>query len=50
VSQFDREASQSRDYCAAKYATDRTARPDPSPRKERWRGMTIKLSHYLGVA
>ncbi len=31
----DREASQTRDYCVAKYATLRAARPDPSLRKER---------------
>jgi hypothetical protein len=31
----DREASQTRDYCVAKYATHRAARPDPSLRKER---------------
>ena len=46
MAQFDREASQTRDYCVAKYATHRAARPDPSPRKERLLGMTIKLSHY----
>jgi hypothetical protein len=40
----NREASQTRDYCVAKYATHRAARPDPSPRKERLLGMTIKLS------
>jgi hypothetical protein len=41
----NREASQTRDYCVAKYATHRAARPDPSPRKERLLGMTVKLSH-----
>jgi hypothetical protein len=30
VGEGDREASQTRDYCVAKYATDRAARPDPS--------------------
>jgi hypothetical protein len=34
----------------AKYATHRAARPDPSLRKERLLGMTIKLSHYLAAA
>jgi hypothetical protein len=43
VVQFDREASQTRDYCVAKNATYRAARPDPSPRKERLFRMTIKL-------
>jgi len=42
--QFDEEASQTRDYCVVKYATHRAARPDPSLRKERLLGMTIKLS------
>jgi hypothetical protein len=41
----DNEASRSRDYCVAKYATHRAARPDPSLRKERLLGMTIRLSH-----
>jgi hypothetical protein len=44
VAQFDREASQTRDYCVAKNATHRAARPDPSLREERLLGMTIKLS------
>jgi len=35
------EASQTREYCVAKYATRRAARPDPSLRKERLLGMTI---------
>src|SRR5579872_2256759 len=39
----DREASQTRDYCVAKYATHRAARPDPSLRKERLLGMTVKF-------
>src|SRR5271156_2001623 len=34
------EASQTLDYCVAKDATQRAARPDPSPRKERLLGMT----------
>jgi hypothetical protein len=29
---FNMEASQTRDYCVAKYATHRAARPDPSLR------------------
>src|SRR5580658_5954123 len=47
VVQFDREASQTRDYCVAKNATHRAARPDPSLRKERLFRMTIKLDLYL---
>jgi len=46
LAQFDKEASQTRDYCVAKYATLRAAPPDPSLRKERFLGMTIKLSHH----
>ena len=42
VVQFGREASQMRDYCVAKNATHRAARPDPSLRKERWLRMTSK--------
>ena len=38
--QGDKEASQTRDYCVAKNATHRAARPDPSPRKERLLRMT----------
>ena len=34
VAQFDMEASQTRDYCVAKNATLRAARPDPSRRKK----------------
>src|SRR5438128_593324 len=33
--QFGKEASQTRDYCVARNATLRAARPDPSLRKER---------------
>jgi len=44
--QFDKEASQTRDYWVAENATLRAARPDSSPRKERLFGMTIKLNHY----
>jgi hypothetical protein len=40
------EASQTCDYCVAKSATHRTARPDPSLRKERLLRMTSKLHHY----
>jgi hypothetical protein len=54
VVQFDKEASQTRDYCVAKSATRRAARPDSlgklgtgsSPRKKRLLRMTIKLHHY----
>jgi len=42
--QFDKEASPTRDYCVAKDATLRAARPDPSLRKERWLGMTINCT------
>src|SRR5208337_1412580 len=45
VGQFGKEASQARDYCVAKNATLRAARPDPSRRKERLLRMTIKLTH-----
>jgi len=46
VVQFDREASQTRDYCVAKNATLRAARPDSSLRKEHLLRMTNKLRHY----
>jgi len=54
VVQFDKEASQTRDYCVAKIATlrqaqgrlHRAARPDPSLRKERLLRMTSKLHHH----
>ena len=45
VVQFDKEASQTRDYWVAKNATLRAARPDSSLRKGRLFGMTIKLHH-----
>jgi hypothetical protein len=59
VGQFDKEASQTRDYCVAENssvafalsgqaATKRAARPDPSLRKKRWFRMTGKLTHYPG--
>jgi hypothetical protein len=35
VVQFGKEASQTLDYCVARNATLRAARPDPSLRKER---------------
>src|SRR5580698_2889883 len=35
---FDKGASQTRDYCVAKSATHRAARPDPSRRKQRLLG------------
>jgi hypothetical protein len=47
VVQFGKEASQTRDYCVAKNAIHRAARPDPALRKERLLRMTIKLHHYL---
>jgi hypothetical protein len=40
--QSDMDASQTRDYCVAKYATLCAARPDPSLRKGRLLGTTIK--------
>jgi hypothetical protein len=46
VGRFDKEASQTSDYCFADNATLRAARPDLSLRKRRLLGMTIKLSHY----
>jgi hypothetical protein len=46
VVQFTKEASQTLDYCVAKGATHRAARPDPSLRKERLLRMTSKLHHY----
>jgi hypothetical protein len=42
VAQFEKEANQTRDYCVAKNATLRAVRLDPSLRKERLLGMTIK--------
>jgi len=47
VVQFGKEASEAHDYCVARNATLRAARPDPSLRKERLLRMTIKLDHYL---
>src|SRR2546426_8826817 len=47
VVQLGKEVSQTRDYCVARNATLRAARPDPSLRKERLLRMTIKLDHYL---
>jgi hypothetical protein len=38
--EFNKEASQTREYCVAKSATRRAARPDPSLRKERLFRMT----------
>jgi hypothetical protein len=43
--QFDKEASQTRDYCGAKDAPQRAARPDFSLRQERLFRMTGKLHH-----
>src|SRR5580704_9600080 len=45
--QLDKEASQTRDYCVAKNATLRAARPDPSLRKERLFRMTIRYDMAL---
>src|ERR1700677_4757960 len=42
-----KEASQTRDYCGAKNAPRRAARPDPSLRKKRLLRMTIKLNHNV---
>jgi len=42
-----KDAGQTRVYPVAKGAAVRAARPDPSLRKRRWLGMTIKLHHYL---
>jgi hypothetical protein len=47
--QFGKEASRTRDYCLAKNATLRDARPDSSRRKKRLFGMTIKLHLYLAA-
>src|SRR5436853_6793480 len=46
VVQFDKVASQTRDYCVARNATLRAARPDPSMRQERLFRMTIKPHHH----
>jgi len=46
VVQFGKEASQTRDYCFAKNAKLRAARPDPSLAKKRRLGMTAKLHHH----
>src|SRR2546422_6678346 len=46
VVQFDKLASQTRDYCVARNATLRAARPDPSLRQERLFRMTIKPHHH----
>ncbi len=47
MSQFDKEASPTRDRRAAKNAAPRAARSGPSPRKKRLLRMTIKLTHHL---
>jgi hypothetical protein len=47
VAQFDKGASQTRDYCVAKYATHRAARLDPSLREERLLGMTNQTEPRL---
>jgi hypothetical protein len=45
-----KDASQTRDYCVAKDATLRAARPDSSRRKERLLGMTTNLCELDGAA
>jgi hypothetical protein len=50
VAQLDKEASQTRDYCAAKSATRRAARPDSSLREERLFGMTSKIEKRPNVS
>src|SRR6266478_187882 len=48
VVQFGKEASQTRDYCVARNATLRAARPDPLRcAKNACSRMTIKLHHHL---
>ncbi|MGA8491526.1 MAG: AMP-binding protein [Terriglobales bacterium] len=47
VAQFDKEASQTRDYCLAKNAMLREARPDSSRRKERLFGMTPTQTYVI---
>src|ERR1035438_2222319 len=46
---FEEEASQTRDYCVAKNATRRAARPDPSLRKKRLFRMTIRLMTWTRI-
>src|SRR5438034_9209539 len=46
VLQLGKEVTQKRDYCVARIATLRAARPDLSLRKERLLRMTLKLHHY----
>jgi hypothetical protein len=50
VVEFDKEASQTRDYCVAKDATRRAARPGSFAAQRRLLRMTGKLLHYPGVA
>jgi hypothetical protein len=50
VVQFDKEASQTRDYCVANNATLRAARPDPSLRKERLFRMKIQTAPLPSLA
>jgi predicted transcriptional regulator len=53
VAQLGKEASQTRDYCVAKNATHRAARPDPSLRlkngyaQDDSHRIVVKLHHYL---
>jgi hypothetical protein len=44
---FEKKVSRTRDYCVAKNATRRAARPDPTLRKERLLRMTNKLQVFL---
>ena len=45
---MNKEASQTRDYCIAKSAMLRAARPGSSLRKERLLGMTNRRERLLG--
>jgi hypothetical protein len=45
----NKEASQTRDYCIAKSAMLRAARPGSSLRKERLLGMTNRRERLLGM-
>jgi hypothetical protein len=42
----DKDASQTREYCVAKCATHRAARPDSSLRKKRLLGMTTVFRYF----
>lgn len=47
--QFYKDASQTRDYCIAKNAMHRAARPDPSFRKERSLRMTSNYARSFAA-